>query len=550
MQMSIFRAGLVSLIIVSVSWMVCPGQALDRQKAARLSGYLLETLPPPECSFLLGMQKSDFDTLLSGNLDIKLRACEIAAQGFGDRNPVEKADILHQAGRLALALGYDERGERYLQAARDIYLENFDDRNATAELHTKIGRVLSALDHEEEAERYFRRAIEKDRDYYPAYLELLDGMTIWDWRQYLQLKQQCDQLLDRSVSRSRYEEKMVGELCYSYYWCGVQTLLVDMVIVLIDQGVNESVAVDSVVKDLIGKWMEAFLAPQNLELLEMAVRTDTNDVRFRGTLAAVQVGQVFYGLLDDALSDTASLELEIEMDGLLRHLSVRAQRQSDVMNSARCNLDWIVDNWGDDFPVVYYYYALLEMQSGDVRQADSYIRKAIELDPDDFRYHSFLCGLYVSGGGVWTGEDLRWFEDALARKCQDYPTGKDCYRIGVIHCVKGEYAYAESAFRASMEAEPEYLNSQIALGVVLLVQGNLEDAKSVLKPLRLSPQRKASMSGKQLGCLYLCLGVLAELEEYRNLAAGWYRKAVPIYEELSDSTFVRVAETLLQSVEQ
>jgi len=156
--------------------------------------------------------------------------------------------------------------------------------------------------------------------------------------------------------------------------------------------------------------------------------------------------------------------------------------------------------------------ALMHMQRGDWRDAESLFQRLADQRPDDAALHSFLGRARLEQGRY--DEALDCFSQALAgdpgnlyalkgrlrceinlgrlgkarallaealERCPDYPDLR-CL-MAELHLRAGDYPAAEADFRRALAGAPDYLEARLGLALALRNQARAEEAASILDDL-------------------------------------------------------------------
>jgi tetratricopeptide (TPR) repeat protein len=139
-------------------------------------------------------------------------------------------------------------------------------------------------------------------------------------------------------------------------------------------------------------------------------------------------------------------------------------------------------------------------QSDDFEQAEAYLAKALEIDPDHPGAINNM-GLTLKGGGK-TKEALVFYRRALGINA-DYADAHN--NVGNALELLGELDEAETHLRRALEIEPDHADAHCNLGLVLNRKDRFEEAAaSILRGLRLRPDH--AISHDFLGSIYKIWG--------------------------------------------
>jgi tetratricopeptide (TPR) repeat protein len=117
----------------------------------------------------------------------------------------------------------------------------------------------------------------------------------------------------------------------------------------------------------------------------------------------------------------------------------------------------------------------LLVRSGRYEEADTYYRRALSLNPDNIEYRCNRASCLIERGAY--GE-----ADAILTQVP-VPTPAVLDLIAFVAVKKGEYARAEAASRAALEADPHYIPSLLSLGWIYRSQSRWEDLRGIISLL-------------------------------------------------------------------
>ena len=132
---------------------------------------------------------------------------------------------------------------------------------------------------------------------------------------------------------------------------------------------------------------------------------------------------------------------------------------------------------------VFTNYGLILINSGKLKDAELFIRKAIELNPKDFVAYSNLGGILKDQGKL---KDAELF---IRKAIELNPNfAKAYYNLGVILQGQDKLEDAEKLYRKAIELNPNFADAYSNLGNVLRDLSKLKDAEfSYRKAIELNP---------------------------------------------------------------
>jgi Tfp pilus assembly protein PilF len=162
----------------------------------------------------------------------------------------------------------------------------------------------------------------------------------------------------------------------------------------------------------------------------------------------------------------------------------------DSLAEAHASLGFVKLNWEWDW-------------DGALRE----LRRAIELNPNDETSHRWLSAFLGGIGRV--DEAMPIAQRALLL---DPLSVLPHMNLGIIQFLSGRTEAAESEFRRVLEMQPDFLRARSFLGATLMIQGQYEEAISILETLRKAGER-TPMYIWPLGVAYAMAGKMNEAHE-------------------------------------
>ncbi len=177
------------------------------------------------------------------------------------------------------------------------------------------------------------------------------------------------------------------------------------------------------------------------------------------------------GLYNEAIDEfRAALASNREFVGARINLG-RAYRLKGDLRSSRDVLETLLRENGPD-KSVYHELGRVAMDEKNFVQAEAWLRKAVDLDPNDVAGINSLAELMELTGR---------FEEAIAtnRRCIEIdPDNEQGYNnIGNIYRRLGNPKEAEAWYRKAIKADSDFAGSYNNLGLVLQDQGRLDEAE-------------------------------------------------------------------------
>ena len=154
----------------------------------------------------------------------------------------------------------------------------------------------------------------------------------------------------------------------------------------------------------------------------------------------------------------------------------------------------------------HYNLGLMLGDLGNLKEAELAILKAIKFNPSEGKFHSHL-GIILKQQGKSKEAEL-----ATRRAIKLNPNNAIYhYNQGLIFTDLGNFKEAELATRKSIELKPDYVIAYFSLGIILQKHGNLEEAELALrKAIELKPDYAEAYSN--LGTILQDLCKLEEAE--------------------------------------
>jgi len=245
-------------------------------------------------------------------------------------------------------------------------------------------------------------------------------------------------------------------------------------------------------------------------LLEGSVRRADNQVRINAQLIDGTTGGHLWAERYDGKMDNI-FALQDKITGkIVTALAVKLTA-SEQENVARRGTDNVAAY--DAFVQGRDYY--LRHTRDDMVKAVTYLKRAIELDPNFSQAHACLSGTYNTSRARRWDQDLGWTDArSLAEKHLELamrnPTPK-VHRVAALNYMwKGQHEKAIAEAERALTLEPNNDKSHVVMGSVLIYAGRSKEAIEVWKKaMRLDPYYPARYLWF-LGLAQFCVGQLQE----------------------------------------
>ncbi len=188
----------------------------------------------------------------------------------------------------------------------------------------------------------------------------------------------------------------------------------------------------------------------------------------------------------------------------LIELASKFHSQNNI-TEAEAYYQFFINEGYTDYKVFSNYGALLK-DLGNLRKAEIYTRKSIELNCD-FPDSYYNLGIILLDLGKSEEAEL-----SFNRAIKLNPSLIDAhYNLGVIFAKFGKLKQAKYSFKKSIELNPAYMNAHNNLGIVLINLGKLEEAEfAIRKSIELNPD--SALAHNNLGILLNTIGKFSQAE--------------------------------------
>lgn len=131
-----------------------------------------------------------------------------------------------------------------------------------------------------------------------------------------------------------------------------------------------------------------------------------------------------------------------------------------------------------ELPTAWHYLGVARYRAGDVPDAVTAWRKALDLQPDYPQTHNSLGLMYAGEGDMKKAEaEFRQTVDS------DPDNAEGHYNLGLALARLGRLAEAASELREAVSLKPQYSDARVQLGLVLSANGDPEGAAGVYREL-------------------------------------------------------------------
>jgi tetratricopeptide (TPR) repeat protein len=147
-------------------------------------------------------------------------------------------------------------------------------------------------------------------------------------------------------------------------------------------------------------------------------------------------------------------------------------------------------------PRIPYILAQLAVANKDAKSAETYLKSAIALKQDYTTAIFLLSQLQVQDGNVTDA-----LNSALAAAYFTPNNPNILFQVGVLYAAKTDYANAELALRAAVDANTQFANARYFLAAVLAKRGNMAGALEQVKAIAALSPENATAVATQLASL-------------------------------------------------
>lgn len=484
-------------------------------------------LPDPNCSLTWTYRESFFDPL-PANPNLSLVQLKTRLNTTSADEVIEICRL-----KLDIASAYDcldsaQVADRYRTEAV-ASLRKYFRAHRTSECAFLVARGLKD---KFESRIWYQQAIWINSDYYPAYFALVKNRFESGFEDTVTVRwiQRTQNLASRLLN-SRLSPGLRADIAY-------QSAKMESDLMFGYGSTNLSGGAE--LNQKIGRRL---CSQEIIDFYKKASELDPAKVQYRLRYLALELGQLFFSGMDffykRNYSTTSSIDDQQRIVLGLYH---------DRLLSVRSAMEAIPVAGQDRFPAVIFYLAIADYLLGDYERAYNEMVVYLNSQPDDQAASASYCAI-MSMLSQGSSNNSVFLDELIAfdrRKCDAYPTGDDCYRLGFLKWYSGCPDTEEivcAAFRKAALLNPKDLRPKFGLVACALKRHEVGEARAILKDLQ---TRSKEMNNNYLACLYTLNSILAtenhDPSSYSE-AIDWARKAADLGVQLPRS------ESLLQRLE-
>jgi len=131
---------------------------------------------------------------------------------------------------------------------------------------------------------------------------------------------------------------------------------------------------------------------------------------------------------------------------------------------------------GDDHAQIYFSHALKAEEQGEMLRAESLLKKAIEIEPENPNFHFELGNLLIEKNDLM-GARLE-FEQAVMIDPEHLASH---YNLGLVYGEFGLTAEAREEFRKVLELDPRHIKAELQIGYTYANEGFFDDAREAFR---------------------------------------------------------------------
>lgn len=467
-------------------------------------------IPTPECGMYWHTQSSFFDPLLSNPLFslARLEQEQQKALNSNDRETLFRVMIDRSIvyANIDSVVTSQRLASEALLGLKDLFAKN---RNA--EFAYQIGRAFDRLQKDKEKEYWYQEACQIDSGHYLAHLALLKDPK-WTKRSKSLIEGIINSNRD-PVFRARVAYQYADRLSNMIGEYGLKDFF--RIFSDIAESPPDSSATEKIILSQIKNIGTGFYHEDILRYVALARTLDPDNTAYALRYSAGVLMRLFFGAIGKA-SDKEGSPGGQSQDQLMEQLIIDLRPEVDKI---RAQLLAIPISERELFPATYYCLSFAEYLLGEYQNALDSINQFIRRSPEDKYPYALHCGI-VSALSRQEGASVSWQDQLVSlskSKCAIYPTGWDCYRLGVLWHIQGYIQDSQDAFTSAAQLDPEDLRPRLALVVCALKLGEMNRANNLIKALQESSK---NLGGENLACLHLLRGVMAA--QVGDLAAARY----------------------------
>lgn len=514
--------------LLSVLFSVAGGQTNENA----LNEYLV--IPEPEgCGFSWAYEDAFYDSLRA-NTNMSLLQLKTGLYQAKLKND----ELLAARIELDLASVYSfldsaQVAKQYTNEALKALKQKYD-FSPTAEGAYLIGCAYGQSDQSDTADRWYERAINLEDDYYPAYFEIVSGISSVTDTALKPWVERTAALAERLIN-SDCDSSLRADVAYRYAQMKRQIILTNQALGLLDLFTDvftnlltnqgriqlDSVKIDSLALSWILKVTGGLCAPEVIELFSTAATLDPGKTHYQLTYLSSELARIFIPAFYELMTkgdETSQSPLILMRQSL--------DRTRDDVLPIRDRLDKIPYTEKLRYPSVYYYLAIADLMIGDYWHAYQEIKTFNLLVPDNTCGYGLYCGIVVSFEAV-NSEEAAGLGDELVRitqqKCDQYPSGPDCYLAGVLLIYDGNLSAAVPALESAIMLDGENPRPRISLAICTYLLGDNKKSEALV---RLLQQQESKLSSNDLACYSILRAVQNARQGEIESAIYWAQKAV------------------------
>lgn len=477
-------------------------------------------IPSPDCGLSWTYQDNYFDPL-KANPELALEDITAALRKDRGSDPLYTARLKLDAATVYAELDSPVIAQRYNQEALDM-LERLYRRNPSAECAFSIGQAKERLNQDKEANAWYEQAYEHDPNYYPAVFEMVSEVSFKDQEKATLWARRAKRLSDKLLG-SEADASIRAEVAYEF--AGVRSSIMarsqvvgwfDMIWELAGSESDESESTKQALasmKSMFG----SLCSEENVSLLKTAADLDPTNTQHQVAYVGARLGQIFFGVFD-IIAEKGEDIPDAEARQYFKQWFVDNRT---TIQALRDRLEALPLTERLRCPVVHYYLAYADVLLDEYTIAYTEICEFIRLKPDNDSAQSLLCTIIdqMPGSNSNLGDILMTYTE---RKCELYPTMADCYRYGYLKWLTGDLVGSYQAFAHSALFAIEDFRPRLACAVVMLQNGQTEDALSFVQTLELY---EPDLSGQEEACYFILKSVIATRNGDLDIAKYWAEKA-------------------------
>lgn len=517
---------------VVLAFLVMPVCAAGQGMSSNVLDYLI--LPDPDCGLQWCYQSTFSDPLLSDPYS-SLVLLKSQLRETGAITAVQTAHLKLDAADVYFHLDSLATADRHATEAV-IMLERSFARQQTAECAYLIARAHERLEKNEIARQWYERAIDLNREYYQAYFEIVDDLPFSDEAQLKRWIERTQRLAERLI-RSDHDSALRADVAYQYAMMRANLIMKGGVGRFFEfageyvRAPKDSVAFERFMRTQVWTAMCPLCGQEIVDLLKTAVQLQPNNTQYQIVFTAAELGHLFFSSIERMKQqpDASSLSVQEMFDRGFSNereniLTIRSRLlQISALDRVR-------------FPVVHLYLSLTDALLGEYHRAYETLKKYLRLQPDNQCAHAMLCGVVEmirSAEPITARGLIDEFMTIGERKCLEYPSGPDCYRLGYLKWYVGDLKASLNLFRLAAFLDEKNSGSRLAAAIIALKLGEVQEARVIARSLG----KKGSGLGseKERVCYHILMAVLAAQDGDLPSARYWAEEALKLKPNLTEA---------------